>query len=98
METAQRILERKGYQFDEIDQIVSSNDDSLDWKTREKFGCAYQPVHLWESYYIGDADEDELTSIAKEQGYSEYQELLIAMDRYLLNLAEEYDDKQVGQF
>ena len=92
MKTASKILEEKGYWINEINEIVSSDEDSLDIQTREKFGLDSEPVQLWEKYQIGDADEEELNRIAKEQGFEDYEELLLAADYYLRNLADDYPE------
>jgi len=96
METASQILERKGYDNSEQDEIVCSgykNNDSLDIKVREEF-CVDEPIHLLEAYYLGDAGEDVLNEIAKKRGFDDYKDLLNAMDYRLLELAKEYPDKK----
>lgn len=59
MKTASQILERKGFENDEINDIVNN----LDIQVREEFSKENeqaQMVHLWECYYKGDsAIEDE---------------------------------------
>lgn len=97
METVSQILEAKGYEGDEIDSIINwanRNKESLDMQTRIEFGVSDHPIHLWEAYYSGDADEEELQKIAEEKGFEDYHELLKAMDRHLLTLAEEYPSKK----
>lgn len=91
MITASKILENKGYDFDEINSILLWGEESLDYKTRDKFNLKYEPIHLYESYYIGDGNVKKLNKIAKEQGYDDYQELLIWATNYLNDLAEEYE-------
>lgn len=96
MKTASQILEEKGYEGDEIDSILnwaSRDQESLDLQTRKHFGIESEPVHIWDRYYLGDADEENLQKIAKGKGYESYQDLLNAADIHLLSLAESYPDK-----
>jgi hypothetical protein len=56
---------------------------------RERFNI-YEPIHKFECYYIGDADEDVLNRIAEENGLNDYRELLSMMDK---EFEEEYSNK-----
>lgn len=96
METASQILEKKGYDNSEQDEIVCSgykNNDSLDVMVRKEFGVD-EPIHILEAYYLGDADENVLTEIAEKKGFDDYKDLLNAMDHRLLELAYEYPEKK----
>lgn len=61
----------------------------MDAKVRAEFKVNEHPLHLWERYYIGDADENILLKIAKYQGFNDISELFSAMDRKLIELCEE---------
>lgn len=89
MKTATQILKEKGYELDEINDIVND----LDIKVREEYKVSEQPVHLWEAYYSGDASEDNLNEIAIEQGFENHEELIRKMTSRLNELAEEYSTK-----
>lgn len=91
MKTASQILEAKGYDNEEQNAIVYDH-PSLDAQVRSEFGID-EPVHLWDGYYIGDADEDILTEIATSKGYDNYFELFRDMDYRLIELANEYPEK-----
>ncbi len=60
-----------------IDLIDIEN--QADINTREKFGVN-EPVHKWDGYYIGDADEEALNEIAKKHNLEDYDELFFEMD------------------
>lgn len=92
MKTASQVLEEKGYDNEQQNDIVCVGSESLDWKVRDEFGID-EPIHLYECYYIGDANEDVINEMAKEKGYEDYKGLLFAMDRRLVELAEEYPAK-----
>lgn len=87
--TASDILAAKGYDPAQQNDIVCANSDCLDVQTREYFNVN-EPIHLYECYYIGDANEDDLNELAQTKGYADYTELLAAMDRHLTALAEKY--------
>ena len=57
-----------------------------DEKTREEFGIE-EPIHLWESYCIGDAEEEKL--LANHLEYDSLDELFSAMDSYYEQVSEE---------
>lgn len=61
----------------DIDLIDLEN--QADINTREKFGVN-EPVHKWDGYYIGDADEDVMNEIAKKHNCEYYDELFTEMD------------------
>lgn len=87
--TASQILEKKGYDNAEQNDIVSYK---LDGQTREHFSV-FEPVHLWEAYYKGDADLEKLSEIAVQNGFETAEDLLSAMTYHLNNLAESYPSK-----
>lgn len=62
---------------------------STDILIRERFNID-EPIHKFECYYIGDADEDVLNRIAEENGLNDYRELLSMMDK---EFEEEYSNK-----
>lgn len=88
--TASQILERKGYDNAQINDMIYSV--GLDLRVREKFGITGEPIHLWEAYELGDADEEELNEKAENLGYGDYHELLKSMDNELIELCEAYPD------
>lgn len=92
----ERILTAKGYDNEQIQQIVYEN-PGFDAQVRCEFGID-QPIHLWEAYYIGDADAEEMNEIAINKGFDNYIELLAAMDGRLNQLAEEYHANGVELF
>ena len=96
MKTASQILEAKGYEGDEVDSIINwgnGNKESLDIQTRVIYKLDAEPVHLLESYYLGDADEEKINKIAKEKGFEDYHELLNEATKHLNSLAEKYRAK-----
>lgn len=107
MKTAQQILESKGYDLNEINDIINFqtkfSEEGLDMQVRAEFGLSDQPLHLWEAYYIGDADELILKNKAIELGYiagsededneGNISEMLTAMDNRLIELSCEIDEK-----
>jgi hypothetical protein len=88
MKTAQQILESKGYDNSQIEDVLYHN-QALDMKVRAEFGVEYQPLHLWEAYYLGDADEEEIERIALKRGHDSAKGMLLSMDIRLNELAEE---------
>lgn len=91
--TAQQILERKGYDNSDCIDIISANENSLDEQVRTKYGLDGEPLHLWESYYRGDASKKALKKAAKKHGFDSVDGLLSAMDSALLELAENFPSK-----
>ena len=93
MTTAQQVLETKGFDLDQINDIIEfktkHSEEGFDMQVRTEFNLQDQPVHLLESYYIGDADEDVLTKIANEQGFESAKGMLLMMDERLIQLCEE---------
>lgn len=97
MSTISKILESKGFAPADIDEVVHygpENSGGLDQQVRSEFNIT-EPIHLWEEYDLGEADEDELNEKAQAQGYEDYHELLNKMDRRLLQLVEELPDVDV---
>lgn len=84
---AQQILEGKGYEGDTLIGLLSSDENSLDLQVREFFGVE-EPVHLWEDYSIGDANEDVMIELAENKNFANIDCLLGAMDEKLIELAE----------
>lgn len=72
--------------------------DDLDVEIRDQFGVT-EPIHLWENYCIGDADEEKLLN---ETGYEDIDKLFSDMDNaYLMqldNAVDEYEQKMEEQF
>lgn len=103
MKTAQQVLAAKGFDNDQIADILYHN-QALDMKVREEFGVQDEPLHLWEYYYTGDADREVLAKIAKEKGFfieskietidgdGDVDGMLIAMDNRLIELCEEINN------
>lgn len=92
--TAQSILESKGYSNFECADILQADPDiSLDMKVREKYGLDGEPLHLWESYYRGDASKKALKKAAKRHGFDSIDDLISAMDSDLIELAENFPAK-----
>ena len=96
MRTASQILESKGYDLADQNEIVNIgylDHQSLDQQVRTQFGIT-EPIHLWDGYYIGDAGEDTMNEIAQQKGYEDYKELLAKMDNSLVALAEAFPVKK----
>lgn len=87
MKTATQILESKGYESDHVNEVLNS----LDEQVRDKFKVT-EPVHLWETYTLGDANKDNLQKIAEENNFEDIDELLENMDWELLELTEKYGE------
>lgn len=72
--------------------------DYLDVEIRDQFNVT-EPIHRWEDYCIGDADEETLLA---ETGYDDVDELFSDMDdAYLMRLddaVDEYEQKMEEQF
>jgi hypothetical protein len=83
MKTASQILESKNVPFERIEDIVNN----LDIAIREKYKVA-EPLHLWEGYKVGDANEQTLLA---ETGYSDVEVLLNDMTADLATLAENFE-------
>ena len=89
MRTASQVLEAKGYDPAQINDIVYANNNALDIQVREVFNIN-EPIHLWECYNVGDADIEVLNNIAIQKGYKSYKALLREMNWCLIELAEDY--------
>lgn len=93
---AQQILESKGYDNSEINDLInygtSVSPDGLDMKVREEFGLDSEPLHLWESYYRGDANETVLEQKAAEYN-TDIDGLLRLMDIRLNELCHAVPEK-----
>ena len=77
-----RFLQDNSFDIDLIDLV-----NQADINTREKFGVN-EPIHKWDGYYIGDADEEALNEIAKKHNLEDYDELFFEMDREFENELE----------
>ena len=85
---ATQILENKGIEANKINEYILSE---IDCMVRETFNVAAHPVHLWDSYAIGDADEAQMLIDANCDGYWEnIDDLLEDMTVELERLASEY--------
>ncbi len=91
--TAQQILESKGYDNEDCIEIIAADDNSLDIQVRKYYKVEGEPLHLWEAYYIGDANEEEIEKIAKKHNCDTIEGLFSEMDDMLLNLASNYPTK-----
>lgn len=73
MKTAQQVLEAKGFDNDQINDIINFktkySEEGFDMEVRKEFGLENEPLHLWEAYFQGDADYQVLSARAKERGY-----------------------------
>ena len=65
-----------------------------DEQTREEF-CIEEPIHLWESYCIGDAEEEKLLA---NSNYDSLDELFSTMDSYYEQVSEELYEEFVACF
>lgn len=86
---AQQILEQKGIESNEAASIVY---EQLDIQVRELYNVENHPVHLWESYVIGDANETDLLNDAESnttpaKKYDNLDELFQDMTNELERLA-----------
>lgn len=92
---AQQILEKAGIGSNEAASIVY---EQLDIQVRELYNVQNNPIHLWESYCIGDANESELLKDAESnrtpaKKYSNLEELFEDMTDDLERLAYKYAEK-----
>lgn len=88
---AQMILEKKG--FEDAAAIVF---EELDQKVRELYNVSSHPIHLWERYCIGDANESELLLDAESNTtpihrYENSDSLFEDMTREIERLASIYE-------
>lgn len=67
-----------------LDIDINDIENNADVNTREKYEVN-EPIHKWDGYYLGDADEDVLNEVAKKQGFDNYDDLLSDMDNYFLD-------------
>ena len=66
---------------------LSDIENQADLNTRAKFEVE-EPIHKWDGYYIGDADEDVMNEIGKKHNLDDYVELLFEMDSEFENESE----------
>ena len=66
---------------------LSDIENQADLNTRAKFEVE-EPIHKWDGYYIGDADEDVMNEIAKKHNLDDYVELLFDIDSEFENESE----------
>jgi len=90
---AQQILEKKGIESNEAASIVC---EQLDLQVRELYNVQNHPIHLWENYCIGDANESELLKDAESnttpvKKYDDVDELFNDMTNELERLAGIYE-------
>ena len=90
---AQQILEQKGIESNEAASIVY---EKLDIQVRELYNVENHPVHLWEYYVIGDANETDLLNDAESnttpvKKYDDVDELFEDMTKELERLASIYE-------
>lgn len=83
-ETVKFLVENEQLDFDTIQDIEIASDR----QTRDEYECE-EPIHIYESYYIGDADEDVLNELAEKHDYVDYQELLNGMYSRFEDICEE---------
>lgn len=97
MKNANQILSEKGYDYEEQNDIINFKtvyaDNGLDMTVRTEFGLEEQPLHLWEAYYVGDADEKVLEATAAKFNYQDVNQLLHAMTCRLNELCEEVEQR-----
>lgn len=91
--TAQSILEKKGFDSNEAASIVY---EKLDLEVRELYNVQNHPIHLWESYCIGDANSVELLIDAESNTmpvhkYDDTESLFDDMTKELERLAGIYE-------
>lgn len=91
--TAQSILEEKGFESNKAASIVYEN---LDLQVRELYNVQNHPIHLWESYCIGDANAEELLVDAESnttpiRKYEDTESLFDDMTNELERLASIYE-------
>lgn len=105
MKNAQQVLEAKGFDNDQILDIIyfktKYSEEGFDMQVRKEFGLENEPLHLWEGYYRGDADEKVLKVQAIKLGYTwgeedgdnyaDVESMLSAMDDRLVGLCEEIE-------
>ena len=93
MKTATEILVEKGHERSDANDIVYSK---LDIEVRELYNVLDHPVHLWEKYVIGDANENDLLRDAESnttpvKKYNDVDELFEDMTNELERLASIYE-------
>jgi len=97
MKTAEQILEEKGYDHNEANEIVY---EELDVQVRKLYNVQNHPIHLWESYALGDATEEKLLEDAESnttpvKKYNDVENLLDDMTEDLNRLAGDYKAKPI---
>jgi hypothetical protein len=97
MKTAEQILQEKGYDHREANQILN---EELDLEIRKLYKVDNHPIHLWESYAIGDSDEKALLKDAESnttpvKKYDDVEYLFDDMTNDLNRLAEQYKPKPI---
>jgi hypothetical protein len=95
MESPDKLLQKKGFDFQESGSIIY---DELDIKVRELYNVQKHPIHLWDRYCLGDANEVELIKDAESnttppKKYENTEKLFDDMDSDLLRLANLYPEK-----
>jgi len=92
MKTAESILMEKGFNHQEANEII---DQELDLKVRELYNVQNHPIHLWDKYSIGDANEEDILIDAESNTlpiskYNDIDDLFNDMTEELENLSSEY--------
>lgn len=93
MKTAETTLEEKGYDKHEIAKSILPE---LDAKVRELYNVQNHPLHLWEEYAIGDANEEEVLADANRIAVDKYRDLdnlFYRMNKCLNEWAGSYPDR-----
>lgn len=90
---AQQILQNKGIESNDAASIVY---EKLDLQVRELYNVQDQPLHLWDSYCIGDANVAEVLQIAESntmpsKKYENTSDLFEDMTNELERLASLYE-------
>lgn len=97
MKTAEQILEEKGYDHNKANEIVY---EELDIQVRKLYNVQNHPLHLWEEYCLGDANEKEVLKDAESnttpiKKYDDLQDLFTDMTNDLNRFADEYPDLKI---
>jgi hypothetical protein len=90
---AQQILENKGIDSNKAASIVY---EELDMQIRELYNVDNHPIHLWESYCLGDAKESDVLKDAESNTtpmnkYDNTEELFLDMTKEIERLASLYN-------
>jgi hypothetical protein len=96
MKSADQILDAKGYDYDEQNDIINFksqfSEEGLDMQVRKEYSVE-EPIHLWADYAVGDANEDVLLQVAKQNGFEDVESLLDSMTKRLNSLCDDIPEK-----